>query len=173
MDAASALWTPWPPSPRMKSSARLFFTRPSVRMSFWAGTPRVHDTVTVLSQDPSTTVLGTAFGSREQINARAWESVRACDETRLGDHERRPRPAETVLTRQCADVSKLTCCMRASMETFWTMTCWLLVMGNSSLPSAPPSAATCRITHSRWQATTGSFVWRPWPSHIGGCWFPL
>ena len=48
-----------------------------------AGTlPTVRDTVVVLSPDAGATALGSAFGTREQINARAWESVRACDELR-------------------------------------------------------------------------------------------
>ena len=52
--------------------------------------------------------LGSAFGSREQINARAWESVRACHELRSAINGVDHAPTELVLTRQCADVSKLT-----------------------------------------------------------------
>ena len=40
---------------------------PSARKSFWAGF--MHR-------------VGVSFGFREQINAQAWESVRACDEMR-------------------------------------------------------------------------------------------
>ena len=67
---------------KVMSSARLLCL--AERMSEFVGwdTPYVHDTVTVLSPDWGTTALGSACGSREHINARAWESVRACDETR-------------------------------------------------------------------------------------------
>ena len=59
-----------------------------------------------------TTALGSAFGTREQINARAWESVRACDELRSAINGVDHAPTELVLTRQCADVSKLMYHMR-------------------------------------------------------------
>ena len=48
----------------------------------------------------------------EQINARAWESVRACDELRSAINGVDHAPTELVLTRQCADVSKLMYHMR-------------------------------------------------------------
>ena len=38
------------------------------------------------------------------------------------------------------------CTTYASMETSWTTTCWLLLMGNFVPPSAPPSVVTCQIT---------------------------
>ena len=63
----------------------------------------------------------------EQINARAWESVRACDELRSAINGVDHAPTELVLTRQCADVSKLS-------------------MGSFVPPSATPCLATCRIT---------------------------
>ena len=56
--------------------------------------------------------MGSAFGTREQINARAWESVRACDELRSAINGVDHAPTELVLTRQCADVSKLMYHMR-------------------------------------------------------------
>ena len=96
----------------MKSSARLLCP-PERMLKFqgW-GTPYVHDTVTVLSRDSGTTTQGSAFGSRAQIIAPAWESMRACDGMRSAitgvDHA----STEMVLTRQCADVSKLTYHMR-------------------------------------------------------------
>ena len=62
-------------------------------------------------QESGTTALRSAFGSREHINARGWESVRVCDEMRstIGsvDHA-----TTEILTRQCADVSKLMIRMR-------------------------------------------------------------
>ena len=63
-----------------KSSARLLC--PPERFHEFSGwdTAYVRDTVVVLSPDAGTTALGSAFGTREQINAWAWESVRACDE---------------------------------------------------------------------------------------------
>ena len=90
-----------------KSSARLLCP-PERQHEFqeW-DTPYVHDTVDVFAPEAGTTALGSAFGSREDVNARAWESVRACDGmcSAIGriDHA----PTEMVLTKQCADVSKL------------------------------------------------------------------
>ena len=48
----------------------------------------VHDTIDVLTLES-----GSAFGSREHINAQTWESVRACDEMRsaIGSVDRAPR----------------------------------------------------------------------------------
>ena len=87
---------------------------PPERMSEFVGwdTSYVDDTVTVLSSDSATTALGSSFGSREHINARAWESVRACDEMRSAIVNADHANTEMVLTRQCADVSKLMCRMR-------------------------------------------------------------
>ena len=67
----------------------------------------MHDTVDVLTPESSTTALGSAFGSREHINARAWESVPAWDEMRSAIGSVDDAPTETALTRQRADVSKL------------------------------------------------------------------
>ena len=64
------------------------------------------------SPNSGTTLLGSAFGSREHINARAWESVRACDEMRSAIVSVDHALTETVLTRQCADVSMLVYHMR-------------------------------------------------------------
>ena len=84
--AGSAHWTlPWPPLGPHAAALRLvtprallgFCVRPSVSHEFsgW-DSPYVHDTVVVLGQDAGATALGSAFGTREQMNARAWESVR-------------------------------------------------------------------------------------------------
>ena len=67
-------------------------------------TPYAHVTVDVLAPEAGTTALGSAFGSREHINARAWESVRACDEMRSAVGSVDDAPTEMVLTRQCAGV---------------------------------------------------------------------
>ena len=94
-------WTP--PSPRlepleaawhMATSAHILC--PPEHMSEFVewGTPYVHDTVTVLS------------------NARAWESVRACDETNFATVSVDHAATEMVLTRECADMSKLMYDMR-------------------------------------------------------------
>ena len=95
-----------------KSSARL--PCPPERFHEFSGwdTAYVRDTVVVLSPDAGATALGSAFGTREQINARAWESVRACDELRSAINGVDHAPTELVLTRQCADVSKLMYHMR-------------------------------------------------------------
>ena len=66
----------------VKSLARLLCPpERRTEVAVW-DTPCVHDTVDVLSPDSGTTALGSAFGSREHINERAWVSVRACDEMR-------------------------------------------------------------------------------------------
>ena len=75
-------------------------------------TSYVHDTVDVVAPEQGTTALGSAFGSREHINARAWESVRAFDEMRSAIGSVDHAPTKMVLTRQCADVSKLVYHMR-------------------------------------------------------------
>ena len=90
--------------PRMRGARQ----RQELRASACGGdTSYVHDTVDVLSPDSGTTALGSSFGSREHVNARAWESVRVCDEVCSAIVSVDHAPTEMVLTRQCADVSKL------------------------------------------------------------------
>ena len=55
----------------------------------------------------------------------------------------------------------LTTC--ASTATSWIMICWLALIGNFALPSAPPSAVICLITPGGKQPQ--GFLWRTWPSH--------
>ena len=93
----------------------------------------MHDTVDVLAPEAGTTALGSAFGSREHIKARAWESVRACDESALRLAALTTLPPRYVLTRRYADVSKLMNRMRINGD----MLDWDL------------------LDHSWWQATTG------------------
>ena len=85
--------------------------RAPVGVSGW-DTLFAHDTVDVLTPESGATALRSAFGSREQINARAWESARACDEMRSAIGSVDHVPTEVVLTRQCADVSELMYHMR-------------------------------------------------------------
>ena len=108
-----------------------------------------------------TTTLGTASGSRQQVNARAWESVRACDEMRpfiTGvDHV----PTESVPT--CP--SSCTTC--ASMETSWIMTCWLPLMGNSvstSLCGDLPDH--CHHRSLLWWSRRSHGHWRALPAFL-------
>ena len=108
-------------------------------------TAYVRDTVVVLSPDAGTTALGSAFGTREQINARAWESVRACDELRSAINGVDHAPTELVLTRQCADVSKLMYHMRINGDIL-TTTSSPRSTGNFAPPSATLCVATCRTT---------------------------
>ena len=119
-------------------------------------TPYVHDTVVVLSQDAGATALGSAFGTREQINARAWESVRACDELRSAINGVDHAPTEMVLTRQCADVSKLMYHMRINGDI---LDHELLASFDGQL-RASVSTTLCGDLpdHSWWQATTGVMV---------------
>ena len=95
------------------SAPRACFVLLSASRSFRVGTRRTcHDTVDVLTSESSTTALGSAFATREHINARAWESVRACDEMRSATDSVEHAHTEMVLTKQCADVSKLMYHMR-------------------------------------------------------------
>ena len=65
----------------------------------------MHDTVDVLAPEAGTTALGSAFGSREHINARAWEISASLRRAALCDWQRGSYLHQ--ITRQCADVSKL------------------------------------------------------------------
>ena len=109
-------------------------------------------TARLLGSDWGTTALGSAFGSREHTNARAWESMRACDEMPAivsVDHT----PTEMVLTRQCADASKLTCHMRINGDLLEHD---LLASFDGQL-RASVRASLCGDLPDRswWQATTG------------------
>ena len=86
-------------------------------------------------QEAGTTALGSAFGSREHINARAWESVRACDEMRSAIGSVDHAPTEIVSSPGSALMSPSSCITHASTGTCWTRTCWSL-----------RSMGTCRTT---------------------------
>ena len=119
-------------------------------------TAYVRDTVVVLSPDAGATALGSAFGTREQINARAWESVRACVELRSAINGVDHAPTELVLTRQCADVSKLMYHMRINGNILEHD---LLASFDGQLrASVATSLAGDLPDHSWWQATTGVTV---------------
>ena len=130
---------------------------PSASTSSAVGdTAYVRDTVAVLSPDAGATALGSAFGTREQINARAWESVRACDELRSAINGVDHAPTELVLTRQCADVSKLLYHMRIHGDI---LDHDLLASFDGQLrASVATSLAGDLPDHSWWQATTGVAV---------------
>ena len=132
---------------------RVSCVRPSVCRSSWSGTPHVHDTVTVLSSDPETAALGSAFGSREHMDARAWEAVRACDELRSAivgvDHA----STEMVLTRQCVDTPKLMNHMRINDDSLDHEL--LTAFDGQSRASVSASLCGDLPDHSWWQATTG------------------
>ena len=93
-----------------------------------------------------------AFGTREQINARACESVRACDELRSAINGVDHAPTELVLTRQCADVSKLMHPMRINGD----MLDHDLLASFDGQFRASVSNSLCGVLpdHSWWQATT-------------------
>ena len=139
-----------------KSSARLFC--PPERFHEFSGwdTAYVRDTVAVLSPDAGATALGSAFSTREQINARACESVRTCDELRSASNGVDHAPTEFVLKRQCADVSKLMYYMRINGDILdhdllasfdWQFRASVATSLAGDLPD-----------HSWWQATTGVTV---------------
>ena len=95
------------PDDDIKSSCRLVC--PLARRREFAGwdTAYVHSTTNVLGSDSPTTALGAPFGPVSFTNETAKKTVDAAAELResiIGiDHA----PTELVLTRQCADVSKL------------------------------------------------------------------
>ena len=133
-----------------------FYAHPSAFTSSAVGTQPVRDTVVVLSPDAGATALGSAFGTRGQINARAWESVRACDELRSAINGVDHAPTELVLTRQCADVSKLMYHMRINGDI---LDHDLLASFDGQLrASVATSLAGDLPDHSWWQATTGVTV---------------
>ena len=139
-----------------KSSARLLC--PPERFHEFNGwdIAYVRDTVVVLSPDAGGTALGSAFGTCEQINARAWESVRACDELRSPINGVDHAPTELVLTRQCADVSRLMYHMRINGDM---LDHDLLGSYDGQLrASVANSLAGDLPDHSWWQATTGVTV---------------
>ena len=136
-----------------KSSARLLC--PPERVHEFSGwhTAYVRDTVVVLGPDAGTTALGSAFGTREQINARAWESVRACDELRSAINAVDHAPTELVLTRQCADVSRLMYHMRINGDI---LDHDLLASFDGQLRASVSNSLCGDLPdHSWWQATTG------------------
>ena len=161
-----ARWTlPWPPLVPLGVALPLVtlrallgsYAHPSAFTSLVVGTPAyVRDTVVVLSPDAGTTALGSAFGTREQINARAWESVRACDEVRSAINGVDHAPTELVLTRQCADVSKLMYHMRINGDI---LDHDLLASFDGQLRASVSNSLSGDLPdHSWWQATTGVTV---------------
>ena len=148
----------------VKSSARLLC--PPERMSEFVAwdTPYVQDTVTVLSSVSGTTALGSAFGSREHVNARAWESVRACDEMRSAIVSVDRAPTEMVLTRQCADVSKLMYHTRINGDMLDQDL--LAAFGGQLRVSVTASLCGDLRDHSWWQATTPSHGLLGEPHHV-------
>ena len=105
------------------------------------------DTVVVLSPDAGTTALGSAFGTREQINARAWESVRACDEL---------RSAINGVDHAPTDVSKLVYHMRINGDI---LDHDLLASFDGQLRASVSNSLSGDLPdHSWWQATPGVTV---------------
>ena len=116
-------------------------------------TPYVHDTVDVLAPEAGTTALGSAFGSREHINARVWESVRASDEMRSAIGSVDHATTEMVLIRQCADVSKLMYHMRINGDMLDQDLLDAFVGQLRAFVSASLNGDL--LDHSWWQDTTG------------------
>ena len=133
------------PHGNVKSSARLLC--PFERQQEFQGwdTPYVHDTVDVLAPESGTTALGSTFRSREHINARAWGSVRACDEmlSAIGSVDHAPQRWSSPGSVPTCPSSCTTC---ASMETSCIRICWSPSMGSCGPPSAPRSTVICPIT---------------------------
>ena len=112
----------------------------------------MHDTVDVLTSESGTRALGSAFGSREHINAREWESVRACDEMRSAIGSVDHAPTEMVLARQCADVSKVTYHMRINGDLIDQD---LLVAHDGQLGASVSASLSGDLDRSWWQTTIG------------------
>ena len=94
--------------------------------------------------DDNTSALGPPFGSLHNINAQMRQAVESGSELRQAILSVDHAPTEVVLTKQCANVSKLTTC--ASTETEWTSHCWPLLTPNFAPPSARPWLETCWTT---------------------------
>ena len=91
----------------VKSSCRLLCP-PSRRHEFAGWDTRyIHDTVNVLSPDDPTAALGVPFGSLSSINDEAKHCADVCSQLRFNILDINDAPTEVVLTRQCADVSKM------------------------------------------------------------------
>ena len=130
------------------------FAHQSAGRSLKDGTRRTCTTPSTCSfTESGTTALGSAFGSREHINVRAWESVRACDEMRSAIVSVDHAPAEMVLTRQCADVSKLMYHMRINGDLLDQDL--LAAFDGQMRASVSASLSGDLPDHSWWQATTG------------------
>ena len=127
----------------VKSSARLLC--PPERRTEFEGwdTSYVHD----LSPGSGTTALEPASGSREHINARAWESVWVCDEMR------------SAIVRQCADVSKLMYHM--CIDGICSIMDLLAAFDGQMRASVSASLSGDLPVHSWWQATTGVTCGQP------------
>eukprot|EP00973_Karenia_brevis_P040460 5591648-Karenia_brevis.AAC.1 len=72
----------------------------------------------VLEPHASTIALGAPSGGRECVNAMALDSVKATSDLRSAILEIDHPQTELVLTRQCADVSKLMYQMRLNGDRF-------------------------------------------------------
>ena len=96
----------------VKSSCRLLC--PAARRHEFVGwdTPYVHSTTKVLDSDGTATALGVTFGPITATQEAAAECVRQTSALREAICEIGHAPTELILTRQCADVSKLMYHMR-------------------------------------------------------------
>ena len=154
-------WTPlWPPSglpadtPRMapRRAPPSFFARPSVRMSFWVGTPHAFTTLSPSSaktRAPPRWSPPLALASKStHVPDSGCAPATKC--------ARRSRALTTLPQKWCSPGSALTCissCTRCtSTATSRIMICWLSLMDNFAPPLAPPSCGD--LPDHSWQATT-------------------
>ena len=147
-----APWTlPWPSSgspaavPRMATQTAPLGSSVQMRAraSLWAGTLRTFAT-------PSRSSLGHHCAGHRFWLPRASQHTRLGDGARLrrnahGHHGTCRTPTEMMLTKQCADVSKLMYHMRINGDVLDHDLLASFVMGNSVPPSAPLSVANCQI----------------------------
>ena len=145
-----------------KSSARLLCP-PERRREFqvW-DTECVRRTAQVLNPDDNISALGASFGSLDHTNAQVRQAVESSSELRQAILSVDHAPTEVVLTRQCADVSKLTNHLRLGGDGVDHP---LPVMFDSQLRSAVSASPSGDFpNHSWWQGHHWSLVrWSRFP----------
>ena len=114
------------------------------------------------------TALGAAFGSRERINAKAWESVQANCATPFWRRTKRQLRWCSPDNARTSPSSWITC---ASTVMSWNMTCWPLLTGTFAPPSAPRSVVTFLITPGG-RPPPELLLWKPQLSHCSVCRLP-
>ena len=136
-----------------KSSCRLIC--PESRRHQFSGwdTSYVHDTCKVLHSDAATTALGAIFGDDTTMQAAVGEAIDKAAELREAIADIDHAATEVVLTRQCADVAKLSYHLRLNGDRIGDE---LLCRFDSDLRRALETSLGGELSDSAWmQATAG------------------